>query len=310
MEIGDAHQAGDDACHEATSVTHDPMSDTPPLAVTCDSDRPGTIARADALALRLQLPQHRAATDASALQLVVTDERIELRLSGSTVGPVYCEFTTGRFGYRKTLPLRHELIARAIGFSGVPLDVIDMTAGLGRDAMLLTLLGCRVTAIEAHPVVFELLADGLRRAAHDEATGRAIEQRLRLIHGDAVEALAAWPVDAPPDVVYLDPMFPPRRQSALMKKEMLMLARLVGQTDDAVRLLSAAFRTGCHRVVVKRPRHAPSLVAPGGPPASLRVEGRAARFDVYFPSGLAADDSRRSGDREPSVTSEAAHERQ
>lgn len=228
------------------------------------------------------------ACDSSAypLLLVVTDERLEVRQTASMVGPVYAEFDAGRFGYRRTLPLRRELLARAVGFKGEPLEVFDMTAGLGRDAMLLALLGCSVTAIESNPVVFELLADGLRRASRDEDMARVIEERLRLIRGDAVDYLATLSERAP-DVVYLDPMFPARTRSAQVKKEMVLLARLTGgeeRSDDAGQLLAAALRSGCRRVVMKRPRHAPPLIVPGGLAPTSRFEGRAARFDVYFPT--------------------------
>ena len=68
---------------------------------------------------------------------------------------------------------------------------------------------------------------------------------------------------------------------------MVLLARLLGDSTDAdaLRLLHAALTTGCRRVVMKRPKHAPQLAVPGSPPPSLRLEGRAARFDVYFPTG-------------------------
>jgi 16S rRNA (guanine1516-N2)-methyltransferase len=267
-------------------VTRDAEGEVPLIAVCCDSDQSGTRARAEALALRLGVPQSSPDSHDTPLLLAVTDDRIEVRQTDSTSGPVYSEFAGGPFGYRKTLPLRRELLARAVGFKGQPLDVIDMTAGLGRDDMVLALLGCRVTAIESHPVVFELLEDGLRRARRNPDMARVIEQRLHLVRGDSVATLASLPPGARPDVVYLDPMFPARGQSALVKKEMVLLSRLVGSGEDAERLLRAALASGCHRVVIKRPRHSPPLVVPGGPPPTLHFEGRAARFDVYFPGSI------------------------
>ncbi len=267
-------------------MRRDPEGEAASLAVCCDSDQPEALARAEALARRLDLPQSGCDSRDYPLLLVVTEDRIEVRQTDSMAGPVYSEFDAGPFGYRKTLPLRRELLARAVGFKGRPLEVIDMTAGLGRDAVLLALLGCRVTAIESHPVVFELLEDGLRRARRDQDMARVIEQRLRLVRGDAVDYLASLPPGARPDVIYLDPMFPPRTQSALVKKEMVLLSRLTGSCDDAGQLLRAALGTGCRRIVVKRPRGSPRLVVPGGPPPAVEFAGRAARFDVYFPAGL------------------------
>ena len=279
-----------DRMTDADRTTPEHSAPTSAIAVCCDSDRATPRQRADELARHLALPRADCASHDYPLLLAVTDDRLELRQTDSADGAVFCEFTEGRFGYRRTLPLAHELLARAVGFKGQPLDVIDMTAGLGRDAMVLSLLGCHVTAIESHPVVSELLEDGLRRAGRDPETARSIAGRLQLVRGDAEQYLAALPTGTLPDVIYLDPMFPPRTQSALMKKELRALARLVGADigDGAHRLLRAAFATGCRRVVVKRPRKAPDLLIPGWPPPGARFEGRAARFDVYFPAGVGA----------------------
>ena len=44
-----------------------------------------------------------------------------------------------------------------------------------------------------------------------------------------------------PDVVYLDPMFPHREKSALVKKEMRVFQELVGADNDADDLLDFAY---------------------------------------------------------------------
>ena len=261
----------------------DQGGEAPSIAVRCESASPQRVAVAAELARTLSLPLVHDTTEGYPLLLVVTDERLELLHVDSSDGPVHCEFTDGAFGYRRAQPLRRELLARAVGFKGKPLSVIDMTAGLGRDAAVLALLGCHVTAIERHPVVFALLEDGLRRARLAPDTPDALAERLTLIHADACDYLDALPADALPDVIYLDPMFPERTRSALVKKEMRLLSRLLGGEDDADRLLEAALRTGCHRVVVKRPLHAPHLVAPLVRQPPLQFPGRSARFDVYFP---------------------------
>jgi len=81
-----------------------------------------------------------------------------------------------------------------------------------------------------------------------------------------------------PDVVYLDPMYPHRRKSALAKKEMQLLRQLVGDDEDASELLLAALASAKQRVVVKRPRLAPVLVgsAPG-----FQITAPNTRFDIY-----------------------------
>lgn len=60
-------------------------------------------------------------------------------------------------------------------------------------------------------------------------------------------------------VIYLDPMFPHRDKSALVKKEMRLFRPLAGDDDDTPDLLEAALALATHRVVVKRrAKHRPS----------------------------------------------------
>jgi len=57
----------------------------------------------------------------------------------------------------------------------------------------------------------------------------------------------------PPQVIHLDPMFPHREKSALVKKEMRLFRELAGDDNDAPRLLEAALDVATHRVVVSDP---------------------------------------------------------
>ncbi len=260
------------------------------LAVCADASTAEAVAEAEALAARLDLPVVACDSTAFDVLLARTDERLEARQPGTRAGPVYVEFEAGRFGYRRSMPLRREAVVRAVGFKGDPLDVVDGTAGLGRDALVLASVGCRVTALERSAVVYELLADGLRRARHDPDLASVITANVTLLHADAVEYLGGLSGEPPasrarrPDVVYLDPMFPERSGSAVAKKELRLLARLVGTSEDAEALLAAAVASGAPRVVVKRPRLAPALSVRGAAAPGMRLEGRSSRFDVYFPT--------------------------
>jgi 16S rRNA (guanine1516-N2)-methyltransferase len=85
------------------------------------------------------------------------------------------------------------------------------------------------------------------------------------------------------DVIYLDPMFPHRSKAALAGKEMQVFRQVVGDDDDAPQLLRVALSAGACRVVVKRPRKAPSI---DGPEPTLRIEGKSSRYDIYVQRGL------------------------
>ncbi|MGD9889592.1 MAG: class I SAM-dependent methyltransferase [Halothiobacillaceae bacterium] len=196
--------------------------------------------------------------------------------------PLRVDFTGGALGFRQRAGFRRdELLARAVGIKGHPLPrVLDATAGLGRDAFMLASLGCEVVLCERHPVVHALLADGLRRGHED---GLAALSRMRLCPEDAAVHLAAAASAGAYDVIVLDPMFPERMKSALVKKPMRMFHALVGADEDAAGLLELALSCALRRVVVKRPLHAEHL---GGRVPSLDYRGKAVRFDVYMTKNI------------------------
>jgi len=176
---------------------------------------------------------------------------------------------------------RKDALARATGWKGgYRPPVIDLTAGLGRDAWALAAGGCEVTAVERHPVVRCLLADALARAADDPALAE-VAGRLALVGGDVLSGEPpALPVSAE-TVWYLDPMFPERRKSALVKKPMRIFHHLVGEDADAGALFAWARRQPGARWVVKRPPGAPTIDASS--PAIEYRSGRL-RFDCYLPA--------------------------
>ncbi|MGM3187440.1 16S rRNA (guanine(1516)-N(2))-methyltransferase RsmJ [Musicola paradisiaca] len=217
----------------------------------------------------------------STLALVLTPERLELRKRDEPkLGAISVDFASGAMAHRRRFGGgRGEAVAKAVGIKKDYLpDVVDATAGLGRDAFVLASLGCRVRMVERHPVVAALLDDGLQRGYQDAEIGGWLRERLTLLHASSIDALAD--ITPPPDVVYLDPMFPHRQKSALVKKEMRVFQTLVGADDDADALLAPARRLARKRVVVKRPDYAPPLA---GLPAQSALETKSHRFDFYLP---------------------------
>jgi 16S rRNA (guanine1516-N2)-methyltransferase len=175
-----------------------------------------------------------------------------------------------------------QALAKAVGLKAKQtLSVLDTTAGLGVDSFVLACLGAQVTAIERHPLLAALLADGLRRL--DDA-GDPVAKHLCFIHAEAQTYLPSLAETSFPDVIYLDPMYPSSKKSALHKQSMRLLRELVGDDNDASTVLTTALFYAQQRVVVKRPRLAP-LLSPHQPHHQLL--GKAARFDIYLP--LAAD---------------------
>jgi 16S rRNA (guanine1516-N2)-methyltransferase len=243
------------------------------IAVSATGDD-GVKTSAEELARELGLPFVTAAEADFDLLLVVTPAHLELRNNRDPqVGPVCVDFS--HLDLRPYSPnlSRRQPLARALGKKAQ--TVVDATAGYCQDALLFALMGYRTTAIERSPVVSALARDGLRRLT--ARAGITLDKRLRLIEADGRVLLPS--ITPPPEVIYLDPMFPPKRKkSAAVKKEMRLLRALVGDDSDAHELLEISRRVALDRVVVKRPDDAPPLA----PDPSMSIAGKLVRYDVYL----------------------------
>lgn len=249
------------------------------MGVASESPLAGSAERAARLASDLGLPLITLDQPGFRLQLVVTDKRLELRETGRKSGPVYVDFVSGRVGARRRGgALLRDPLVRAVGRKAEPWDVWDVTAGLGRDALLLAWSRCRVTMVERSPVLAALLEDGLTRATREPELHPVVSERLRLVRGDARQLLAELPEADRPHAIYIDPMFPQRAKTALSKKEMQVCRLVAGEDADAAELFEIARGTARCRVVVKRWLHAPPL----GPNPAIQYKGRSIRYDVYL----------------------------
>jgi 16S rRNA (guanine1516-N2)-methyltransferase len=207
-----------------------------------------------------------------------------VELGPQAPGPVRVDFVEGAAAHRRLFGGGSgQMIAKAVGVQpGVRPRVLDATAGLGRDAFVLASLGCPMTLIERQPLIAALLEDGLARAAKSPEVA-PIAAQMQLLKGNAIELMKNWQGE-PPQVIYLDPMFPHRDKSALVKKEMRLFRPFVGDDLDAPALLQAALALATHRVVVKRPRKA--AIIEGAKPG-YALEGKSSRYDIYPKKKLA-----------------------
>ncbi len=247
----------------------------PDVRIRMEALAPHLQAGAQQWARRLGLPLEGEA--GYALQLGEAGLQL-VELGPQAPGPVRVDFVEGAVAHRRQFGGgAGQMIAKAVGIAqGIRPRVLDATAGMGRDAFVLASLGCHMDLIERQPLIGALLEDGLQRATAD-AEVAGIVARMRLLQGNAIELMAAWQGEAP-QVIYLDPMFPHRDKSALVKKEMRLFRPFVGDDLDAPALLDAALKLASHRVVVKRPRKAP--VIEGAKPG-YALEGKSSRYDIY-----------------------------
>lgn len=210
--------------------------------------------------------------------LVLTPDYLGLQKTGEKSLPLHIDFSSGRMNYRReNISLRKELLVRAMGLkSHSEPFIVDATAGLARDSFILAALGFKVQLIERSPIIHALLRDGIARGLKDAAI-EPILKRMELIQSDAILWLKS--LTKKPDIIYLDPMFPERKKSALSKLDMRIFHHIAGDDVDAELLLQIALTCATGRVVVKRPRLAEEL-AKIKPTYSLA--GSSSRFDIYI----------------------------
>ena len=152
---------------------------------------------------------------------------------------------------------------------------IDATAGMGEDSLLLAAAGFRVKLFEYNAVIAALLQDSLQRAAAIPELADIVA-RMEVVPGDSIRGIRELEEHA--DVIYLDPMFPERQKSGLIKKKFQLLQQLERPCDDENGLLTAAMEAKPSKLIIKRPLKGPQLagVMPG-----YTVKGKAIRYDCF-----------------------------
>ena len=173
--------------------------------------------------------------------------------------------------------LQGEMLVKAARIKGqdMPQTIIDATAGFGEDSLILAAAGFQVRMYEFDEIIAALLEDGIRRASQLPELRDAIG-RLELENSDSTVALKS--LDYKPDIVLLDPMFPARQKSALIKKKFQLIQRLESPCSTEQELLEAAFLADPKKVVIKRPLKGPYLA---DKKPSYSLQGKAIRYDCF-----------------------------
>jgi 16S rRNA (guanine1516-N2)-methyltransferase len=219
------------------------------------------------------------------------------RSDDPATAPVSPDFGRAAVRNASTRARGSDPLIHALGVRRGVHEVLDASAGLGRDALALAAAGATVTLVERHPLLDGLLRLALERgraeaAANDDPDHAAVLARLRIAADRAVDS-GTWMASderrrtAPSgfDAVYLDPMYRHGRRLRTPGRETAVLRRLLddgqdGQADLAD-WLATARACASRRVVVKRQPSAPPLDPAIKPIATVR--GLSVRYDVYAP---------------------------
>ena len=226
-----------------------------------------------ALAKRLNLPIAESEACADLLLFFDVSSRLSIVDNGNPRSkPFFVDLDSTRQNSGK------DPLMRAIGYN--TRSVVDCTAGWGVDAAHIARRNIRVQACENHPIVYALINDALGRSVQT-----ALRDCLSLHHTHSLDFLST--LQNPPEVIYLDPMYPPKTGSAAPKRALQFLRRIhmvspIKKTTamDEIALVTRARQIASQRVVVKRPRYAPPIVDR----RSGEISTKLLRFDLYAPT--------------------------
>lgn len=174
------------------------------------------------------------------------------------------------------LYIRKEQIAKELLIQAVKqkpdskLLIIDATAGLGKDSLLLALYGYKVLMIEQNPVLATIVYYGLLKKY-------IISNNLQLVFSNSIDYLKAY-TGTNPYAIYLDPMFK-KMEKSLAKKEMQIIQLLVEETNFKDEELFFTSYNLANKVIVKRDSKQIRLV--NDPKPTYNKDGKTVRYDVY-----------------------------
>jgi len=210
-------------------------------------------------------------------ELFQEDEILKLRnLEALKEKPYYVDFFNSKILTQLKTTGKNSLLAKACGITKGLRTVVDTTAGLGIDSIMLAKLGFDVVCLERNEMIFKLLADGLARAQMDDRFLKFISGKIQALNMDAINYLKSLDENFRPEVIYLDPMFPDKK--SLSKKEMRWLKEIVGEDPDSVELFEVALKVVRNRVVVKRSQQNEKI---NSLKPAIVFEGNSIRYDVY-----------------------------
>ncbi len=191
--------------------------------------------------------------------------------------PFHIDFLKGDFIFRLRTTGKKQPLLKALQFQN-QMKVLDMTAGLGRDALTLAYHGAHVIALEKNPVLFLLLEQAYSELVKDPLF-KNFKGSVRFIYKDAYDFIET--VSEKFDAIYLDPMYPTEEKAAKSKKDVEVLRALASSTENLELLIEQSLQKQPSRLVLKRPPQSEILLKP-----RHSLEAKLVRFDIYFPDSI------------------------
>ena len=127
--------------------------------------------------------------------------------------PLKIDIQKGALGWRLARPQHETHLKKAIGKTERPLRILDATAGLLGDSMIMLALGHSVTAYEQSKILYTMLNNELNQLSETDSN----LLNFKLINSNVCETNFN---EKSFDVIYFDPMYPEDKASSARRSDL------------------------------------------------------------------------------------------
>ena len=188
--------------------------------------------------------------------------------------PLKINIQKGALGWRLARAQHETHLKKAIGKTDRPLRILDATAGLLGDSMIMLALGHSVTAYEQSKILYMLLNNELNQLS--ETDSHLIN--FQLINSNVCETKFN---EESFDVIYFDPMYPEDKSSSARRsdlKKINSILEIEGLASDPESTFTYLRNIPSTKLIVKRPLKADAFKGS----INYQVLGKSVRFDIYL----------------------------
>ena len=188
--------------------------------------------------------------------------------------PLKIDIKKGALGWRLARAQHETHLKKAIGKTDQPLRILDATAGLLGDSMIMLALGHSVTAYEQSKILYTILNNQLNQLPKTDSN----LLNFKLINSNVCETNFN---EKSFDVIYFDPMYPEGKASSARRSDLkkinsiLEIEGLASDPESTFTYLRSMPKT---KLIVKRPLK----VDPFEGSINYQITGKSVRFDIYL----------------------------
>ena len=188
--------------------------------------------------------------------------------------PLKIDIQKGALGWRLARAQHETHLKKAIGKTDRSLRILDATAGLLGDSMIMLALGHSVTAYEQSKILYTMLNYQLNQLSETDSNSL----NFKLINSNVCETNFN---EKSFDVIYFDPMYPEDKASSARRSDLkkinsiLEIEGLASDPESTFTYLRSIPKT---KLIVKRPLKVDAFEGS----INYQIKGKSVRFDIYL----------------------------